>query len=664
MAGNIKGITIEFRGDTSKLDQALRKINNETKSIDSELKKVNKSLKFNPTSVELWRQKQTLLNQKLQETREKADLLRTTLKRVESGEIEMTAEDTRELQRELIEAESKAKTFEKQIRQIGNVNLKALAEGFKQVGSKMTEIGNTMTTKVTAPIVAGYTLAAKYASDYEENLNKLDVAFGSNSEAVKEWANNAGTQFGLSKVQATDAASAFGALGKGIGLSESEAADMSMTLAGLSADLGSYFNVGVDESSKALEGIFTGESEALKKFGVVMNDTNLQKFAEDQGLVWKEMNQTEKTMLRYQYVLSMTKDAQGDFSRTGDGTANSLKIFQASVQDLGTSIGTVLLPIITPVIQKITQLINKFNELSPETQKIITIVGLVVAAIGPVLVILGTLASSIGSIISLVGVVGPVIAGLAGPIAIAIAAVAAIIAIGVLLYKNWDTIKAKAIAVWNAIKAFFVNTLNSIKNTFTNIWNGIKTTIMNVWNAMKTFITNGVNGWKIILSNAWNAIKKTASSVWNGIKSAITDPIQTALNVVKGIVNKLKNLFPLKVGKIFSGLKLPHFSVSGSPPFGIGGKGTKPSISVSWYAKGGIFNSPTIYPIGIGEAGPEAVVPLDRFWKEIGNSNARTDALLARQNQILMMILEESMKEKNFKIDNAWAGRYVNGLVR
>lgn len=669
MAGNIKGITIEFRGDTSKLDQALRKINNETKSIDSELKKVNKGLKFNPTSVELWRQKQTLLNQKLQETREKADLLRTTLKRVESGEIEMTAEDTRELQRELIEAESKAKTFEKQIRQIGNVNLKALAEGFKQVGSKMTEIGNTMTTKVTAPIVAGYTLAAKYASDYEENLNKLDVAFGSNSEAVKEWANNAGTQFGLSKVQATDAASAFGALGKGIGLSESEAADMSMTLAGLSADLGSYFNVGVDESSKALEGIFTGESEALKKFGVVMNDTNLQKFAEDQGLVWKEMDQTEKTMLRYQYVLSMTKDAQGDFSRTGDGTANSLKIFQASVQDLGTSIGTVLLPIITPVIQKITQLINKFNELSPETQKIITIVGLVVAAIGPVLVILGTLASSIGSIISLVGVVGPVIAGLAGPIAIAIAAVAAIIAIGVLLYKNWDTIKAKAIAIWNAIKAFFTNTLNSIKTTFTSIWNGIKNTLVTIWSSIRTFISNGVNGWKSILSSAWNSIKSTASSVWGGIKNAITNPIQSAKETLTGIIDKIKSKFPIKLGHILS-FKIPKIDV-GTKEVKVGDKSVKvPTFGISWHARGGIFQNPTLLPgadgrlHGVGEAGPEAVVPLDRFWEEIGNSNARTDALLARQNQILMMILEESMKEKNFKIDNAWAGRYVNGLVR
>ena len=158
MAGNIQGITIEFRGQTTQLDEALKKINSETKGIDSELKKVNNALKFNPNSVELWRQKQTLLNQKLKETNEKADLLRDTLKKVKSGEIEMTAEDTRELQRELIEAESKAKTFKKQLDQIGNANLKALSSQLQEIGNKMTSVGQSMTTKVTAPIVAGYTL--------------------------------------------------------------------------------------------------------------------------------------------------------------------------------------------------------------------------------------------------------------------------------------------------------------------------------------------------------------------------------------------------------------------------------------------------------------------------------------------------------------------------
>ena len=68
MAGNVKGITIEFRGDTTQLDKALREVRNSTKDIDSELRDVNKALKFNPTSVELWKQKQTLLNQKIDQT--------------------------------------------------------------------------------------------------------------------------------------------------------------------------------------------------------------------------------------------------------------------------------------------------------------------------------------------------------------------------------------------------------------------------------------------------------------------------------------------------------------------------------------------------------------------------------------------------------------------
>ena len=563
MPGNVKGIYIEFHGDTTKLDKALREVKNSTKDLDKELKDVNKTLKFNPKSVELWKQKQEILRQKISQTETNLKDLKNIQSQMDAKGVDKNSQEYRTLQREIVAAESKLKTFKKQLNEIGNANLKALSTQLKEIGGKMTSVGKTMTTKVTAPIVAGYAMAANYASDYEENLNKLDVAFGSNSQSVKDWANNAREAYGLSKVQATQAASAFGALGKGIGLSEKDAADMSTTLAGLSADLGSYFNVGTDESSKALEGIFTGESEALKKFGVVMTDTNLQKFAEDQGLVWKELDQTEKTMLRYQYVLDKTKDAQGDFARTSDGTANSTKIFQASLQDLGTSIGTNLLPIITPVIQKITELINKFNELSPQTQKIITIVGLVVAAIGPVLVILGTLISSIGAIIgaapAIVGAMGTFITGVAPVIAI----IGALIAIGVLLYKNWDTIKAKANALKNSVVASF------------------------------------------------NSLKAKVTAIFNAVKTAITKPIQTAVNLVRSGINKIKSIIngaKLKLPKI----KLPHFTISGkfslNPP-------SIPKVGVKWYATGGIFDSPTI--AGIGEAGPEAVVPLDTLWNKL-----------------------------------------------
>lgn len=628
MPGNIKGITIQFKGDTTELNEAMRKVRSSTKDVDSELKQVNKALKFNPGSVDLWRQKQELLRQKIDQTETNLKELKDAQAQLKADKVDENSQEFRELQREIITTESKLKGLNKELREVGNANLKALSAQFKEIGDKMSSAGKTMTTNVTAPIVAGYTLAASYASDYEENLNKLDVAFGSNSQAVKDWANNAREAYGLSKVQATEAASAFGALGKGIGLSEKDAADMSVTLAGLSADLGSYFNVSTAESSKALEGIFTGESEALKKFGVVMTDTNLKQFAADQGLVWNEMDQTQKTMLRYQYVLAQTKDAQGDFARTSDGTANSTKIFQASLQDLGTAIGTNLLPIITPIIQKITEWVNKFNELSPSTQRIITIIGLVVAAIGPVLVVIGTLISSIGSII---GVLGMVTAPMLGIVAV----IAAVVAWGVILYKNWDTIKAKAVELWTNV---------------TTIWQSIKDSIRAT---IAQLVSNTVG--------KFNSLKTTVETVWNNIKSAMINPIQTARDTLQGIIDKVKSWFPINLGNIFN-FKLPHINI-GSKSVTVGDKTvTVPTFSVSWYARGGIFDQPTL--AGIGEAGPEAVVPLDRFWEEIRNSNATTDRILTQHTQILAAILEELEKEKNFKINGMWAGRYVNSMVR
>ena len=570
-SGKIKGITIVFDGDTTKLGKALKDIDSKTRDLDKELKQVNNALKFNPTNVELWRQKQQLLNEKVGETKKRLDALKEAQKQMDADGVDKTSAEYRELQREIVTTESKLKNFKGQLREVGNANLKALEEQFSRIGKKAEDVGKSMTTKVTAPIVAGYTVAANYASDYEENLNKIDVAFGKNSQSVKDWANNAREEFGLSKVQATESVSAFGALGKGIGLTERQAAEMSTTLAGLSADLGSYFNVGTDESAKALEGIFTGESEALKKFGVVMTDTNLQKFAEDQGLVWKELDQTDKTMLRYQFVLAKTKDAQGDFSRTSDGTANSTKIFKSAIQDLATSVGTNLLPIITPVIQKITEWINKFNELSPETQKIITIIGLVVAAIGPLLIIVGKVATGISAIISVVNLAGGAIGALsAGPLVGILAAIAAAVAAGVLLYKNWDKIKAAAKALGDRIKS------------------------------------------------VWNTVKTATSTAWKKVKESITKPFTSAYDKVKEIIDKIKGFFPIKLGKLFKGIKLPHFDVEWSTITAFGKDIDFPSgFDINWYKKGGIFDSPSL--IGVGEAGAEAVVPLDKLWNKLDN---------------------------------------------
>lgn len=511
----------------------------------------------------------------------------------------------------------------------------SIAEKMKSSGEKFKKAGQKMTKYFTTPIIGGFTASTKLASDYNENLNKIDVAFGSNAQSVKDWANTAREQFGLSKVAATGAVSAFGALGKGIGLSDTEAANMSTSLAGLSADLASYFNTSNEDSAKALEGIFTGETEALKRFGVVMTDTNLEKFAADQGLVWKEMSESEKTTLRYQYVLSKTKDAQGDYSRTSDGTANSLKTFKAACEDLGTAIGTQLLPTLTPIIQKITEWIDKFANLSPTTQKVIIVIAALVAAIGPVLTVIGT-------IMTIIPMLSTALTALAGPVGIVIAAIGAAIAIGILLYKNWDKIKKFA----GALKDALVRKFTEMKTRVVQLFTGIKEGMLAPIRAAKDW-----------LSKTWTSIKDRASRGLQRVKDAIVGPIETARDKIREIIDKIKDFFDFKVS--LPHIKLPHFSIS---PKGwhIGDllDGVIPSLGIEWYAQGGIMNRPTLF--GGGEAGSEAIVPLDPFWNRIDALAERAEMDYVQIGRAVAEALAESPTEVHVTLDGRTVGRSVN----
>lgn len=191
----------------------------------------------------------------------------------------------------------------------------------------------------------------------------------------------------------------------------------------------------------------------------------------------------------------------------------------------------------------------------------------------------------------------------------------------------FNAIKSVATSVWNAIKSAISSVVNGIKSTVTNIWNGIKSvtssvfnavksTASSVWNGIKSTISSVVNGIKSTVSNVWNGIKSVTTSVWNGIKSAITAPIRAAKGVISGIVDSIKRLFNFRLrfpSIDIPHIPLPHFSLSGSfNPL----KGRIPHIGVNWYAKGGIFNKPTMFAApggfnGVGEAGPEAALPLN-----------------------------------------------------
>jgi hypothetical protein len=279
-------------------------------------------------------------------------------------------------------------------------DLRKAERALQATAQKFTAIGQNLTLGVTAPVLAAGAAAFKMASDYEESLNKVRVAFGSSSSSVEEFSKTAIDSIGLAEQSALDMAALFGDMATSMGLTRPAAAEMSTSLVQLAGDLSSFKNINIEEVTTALAGVFTGETESLKRLGIVMTEANVQAYALEKGIKKKlnTMSQAEKVALRYEYVLNATKNAQGDFARTSDGAANQMRVVSQAVKDLGADFGKILLPVITPLIKSIADAVKRFANLDEATKKTVITVAALAAAIGPVLIVYGKLNSLYGSI--------------------------------------------------------------------------------------------------------------------------------------------------------------------------------------------------------------------------------------------------------------------------
>ena len=209
-------------------------------------------------------------------------------------------------------------------------------------------------------------------SDLREVQNVVDTVFPNMREQINEWSKNAINTAGLSETMAKQFSGTFGTMAKAMGVSEKASYSMSTSLAQLSGDVASFYNISQEEAFTKLKGIFTGESEALKSLGVIMTQTALDQYAMNQG--WgkttAKMTEQEKVMLRYQYVMSALGSAQGDFAKTSGGWANQTRMLNLQFEQLKATIGQGLINALTPVLQVLNQLLARLQTVASAFAKL------------------------------------------------------------------------------------------------------------------------------------------------------------------------------------------------------------------------------------------------------------------------------------------------------
>lgn len=197
MAGNIKGITIEFAANTTKLDKSIKAAEQNSQKLDKELQKVNKAIRFNPQSVELWSQKQQILTERIDETKKQLDALKKKQQQMDAAGIDKTSAEYRELEREIIETDSKLQHFQKQLKAVGNAKITALGNQFEAIGKKITTVGDNLTKKLTLPLVAlgaGSFAAFKDVDKGMDAVVKKTGATGAALEEMQGTVKNLGTE--------------------------------------------------------------------------------------------------------------------------------------------------------------------------------------------------------------------------------------------------------------------------------------------------------------------------------------------------------------------------------------------------------------------------------------------------------------------------------------
>ena len=505
-AGNIKGITIEFRGDTTDFQKAIRTVQSEGRSLDSEMRKINNALKFNPGNVQLLSQKFEVLRQKIDKNNEKLETLKKAQKEMDAKGVDKSSKEYRELQREIVECESKQKAFNAEAKKI-----EAAVSPAGQFSAKMGKVGGALQTAgeqmmkfsaAGAAVVGAMAGIAYKAGKQADDLNTLSKRYGIATGDLQKYQLSAD----LVDVSVESIATSQ----KKLAVNMSKASKGSKTQSEAFDALGISV-VDADGNLRDADDVF---NEAIKKLGKMEAGTKrdalamdiMGKSAQDLNPLIEDGGKTyeETAKLLDKYDLDMIDQETLDRANAFNDDIDRIKLIgTVTFQTLGSTIAASFAPVLEKVVDLVGRLANWLSGLSPTTLTVIGAIAGVVAVLGPLLILVGKVATAISAISGVLALAGTSFAAIAAPVGIAIAVITALIAVGVLLYKNWDTIKTWCITTWDAIRNKINNALNAaqariaqFKVKMLAIWNSIKIRTLAVWNGIKTTLSTIVDGIK------------------------------------------------------------------------------------------------------------------------------------------------------------------------
>lgn len=549
MASGVKGLVVEIGGDTSGLQKALSEATKITGSLDSELRKVNKSLRLDPTSLTMATQKSTILKDEIKETKAKLDALKQAQKEADNAiknGTEVSADKYRALEREINDTESKIKTLKNELKDSGASGwLNAVSDKLGEISAKVGAVGKEFTTKFTAPIAAAGAVGIKYNIEMEKNLTNITTLLNGNEDAAKGMLDYL-TKMGKTTPYQTNNLLEATKTMLGFGISAEDAQKNIQILGDIAmGDAQKLSSLTLAFSQMSSTGKLTGQ-DLLQMINAGFNP--LQQISKETG---KSIGELKEEMADGAITSDMVAEAfqhatqEGGLfykgaEKGGQTIEGKLSTALEGIQIALGKLTETFLPVITKIVDKIVEWTDKFANLDSGTQKIITTVALVIAAIGPLISVISTIITVIQGISAALSFL------MANPIVLIIAAIAAVVAAVIYLWNHCEAFRNFILGIGETIKNivqtvvdFVVGVFNTVVDFFKENWKSILLFIINPFAGAFNYLYEHCEVFRNFVDNFVEKIKEFFSNGITWIKNLFTQKIP---EMISNIINWIKEL--------------------------------------------------------------------------------------------------------------------------